>query len=252
MKKLIAPLALCALIIAACQTKLNTTVYTDDYVLPLSDLRQDTLTVKISAEYPLGDDEVTVKLRKTISELLFSYGWDTDESCFDSVAVAYRNSIVDDYLYEYSHSAEDTTDTSIMSWELDMTGYFLPDWDKYYRYREDFYEYKGGAHGISGTVCFVFDMKDGSLVEEQEFFKDGYEEPVSALIRQHLVTDYVPQLQEGFEAEDFVTSPASVNGVYLPGPKGVKWFYQPYEIAPYAFGIIAVEVPWDELKPWVR
>ena len=62
---------------------------------------------------------------------------------------------------------------------------------------------------------------------------------------------------DGFDVEELLNSPVSpasacVNGVFLPGPKGVSWVFQPYEIAPYSFGIITVEVPWKELKAWVR
>lgn len=258
MKKLFAPLAVCALILAACQTNLKTAVYTDEYVLPLHEMRQDSLAVNISVEYPVGSDEATFALRKNLCDFLFDYGWDTEEGCVDSIALCYRKSVVDEYLNEFLQSAADTTDERIMSWERSIDGRFLPDWDKYHRYEAEFYEYSAGAHGQSARVYYVFDKKDGSLVEESEFFRDGYEEPVTELIRKHLQSDYIPQLEaDGFDVEELLNSPVSpasacVNGVFLPGPKGVSWVFQPYEIAPYSFGIITVEVPWKELKAWVR
>ena len=257
MKRLLAPLAVCVLLLASCRTNLKTAVYTDEYVLPLHELRQDSLSVNISFEYPVGGDEATVTLRKELCDCIFGYGWDTVD-VVDSIGLYYRNSIVDDYLNEYLQSAADTTDQRIMSWERDIDARFLPDWKGYHRYVADLYDYQGGAHGQSGCVTFLFDKKTGKRVEEWDFFKEGYEEPVSALIRQHLQSDYVPQLEaDGFDVEDLMSSSVSpesawVNGVFLPGPKGVSWVFQPYEIAPYSYGIITVEVPWKELKPWVR
>ncbi|MBP5637325.1 MAG: DUF3298 domain-containing protein [Bacteroidales bacterium] len=258
MKRLIAPLAVSALILASCQTNLKIATYTDDFVLPLSELRaQDSLSVNISAEYPIGKDNVSDLIRRGITDFLFGYGWETDD-CVDSIAVYYRNALVDEYLAEYLPSVADTSDQRIMSWGFETDGHFLPDWGSYHRYENVFYEYRGGAHGQSGCVYFVFSKKTGELVEEQEFFKEGYEEPVSALIRQHLLSDYIPQLKaDGFDVDELEQGFAEptgawVNGVYLPGPKGVQWTFQPYEIAPYAFGIISVEVPWKELKAWVR
>lgn len=258
MKKLFVPLAACALILAACQSNLSTAVYSDEYVLPLHELRQDSLEVKINVEYPVGDDPVTFALRKNLCDFLFEYGWDTEEGCVDSIALYYRNAIVDAYLHEFLKSAADTSDHRIMSWEKLMDGRFLPDWNGYHRYEVNLYDYSAGAHGQSSCIYYVFDSNDGSLVEESEFFKDGYEEPVSELIRQHLMSDYVTQLEaDGFDVEALMSTTPSpqtawVNGVFLPGSKGVSWVFQPYEIAPYSYGIITVEVPWAELKPWVR
>lgn len=258
MKRIIAPLAVCALLFAACQNNLKTAFYTDDFSLPLHELRQDSLEVKINVEYPVGDDAVTFALRKNLCDFLFDYGWDTEEGNVDSVALCYRNSLVDEYLNEFLQSAADTTDQRIMTWERFVDGRFLPDWKGYYRYEAEFYDYSAGAHGQSACVYFVFDKKDGSLVEENEFFKEGYEAPVSELIRKHLMSDYVAQLRaDGFDVDELMSqslSPASawVNGVFLPGPNGVSWVFQPYEIAPYSYGIITVEVPWKELKPWVK
>lgn len=257
MRKKIILLALGAAIFASCQNTLNTDVYKDFFQIPLSELREDSLTVDISVEYPKGSDDASLMLYSNILDCVFGSGWATD-LVIDSVALYYRNSILDEYMGEYLPSAADTSVHMNMSWETRIEAHFLSDWNEYHRYEENIYEYRGGAHGIDGYVCHIFDTATGKRVEEHQFFKDGYEEPVSKLILAHLLSDILPPLKnDGFDVEELeqIFSEANgvwVNGVFLPSSTGVTWFFQPYEIAPYAFGIISVTVPWEELQEWVR
>jgi len=260
MKKFLIPLAALALTICACQrnsSSLKTELYEDDYVLPLSELRSDSLKVKMSVEYPVGgaSDEVLKNLRKSIADVVFG-GLNNNDNVAEC-GENRRQEIVDEYLAEYGQSAADTTDQRIMSWEFDDQAYFLPDWKDYYIYVVSIYEYLGGAHGNPAYITFVFDKKTGKQVEEWDFFKEGYEAPVGKLICKHIASDIIPTFTaDGIVPEELQKvadeNIACPNGVYLPGTDGVTWTFQPYEIAPYAYGIISVTVPWNELKDWVK
>ena len=42
------------------------------------------------------------------------------------------------------------------------------------------------------------------------------------------------------------------NGNFSPDEKGIGWIFQPYDIAPYAFGALSADVPWEQLKPYLK
>ena len=113
----------------------------------------------------------------------------------------------------------------------------------------EYYGFRGGAHGIATMTPVVFNGKTGDLVSEEEFFVEGYRNPVAGLIRNHLLD----ALEGDEEALATIFEPDLVgpNGNYEVTKDGVTWYYQPYDIAPYDLGVISVTVPWKELKPYV-
>ena len=35
---------------------------------------------------------------------------------------------------------------------------------------------------------------------------------------------------------------------FTVGENGITFYYQPYDVAPYVFGVIEITVPWEELR----
>ena len=35
---------------------------------------------------------------------------------------------------------------------------------------------------------------------------------------------------------------------YVNNENGITFYYQPYDVAPYVFGVIEITVPWEELR----
>lgn len=42
------------------------------------------------------------------------------------------------------------------------------------------------------------------------------------------------------------------NGNFCFTKQGITWQFNPYEIAPYALGSFTVEIPWSELRPYLK
>ena len=42
------------------------------------------------------------------------------------------------------------------------------------------------------------------------------------------------------------------NNNFAPEADGVRWYFQPYEVGPYALGIVSALVTWKELEPYLR
>jgi hypothetical protein len=42
------------------------------------------------------------------------------------------------------------------------------------------------------------------------------------------------------------------NGNFGLFEEGVEWLYQPYEVGPYALGIVSATIPWNQLTPYLK
>ena len=114
----------------------------------------------------------------------------------------------------------------------------------------EYYTFQGGPHGEGTMAPLVLDLNSGEVVEEADFFADGYERPVGALIRKRL-----PEALDGDEqllADIYDLESVAPNGNFEVTSAGVTWYFNPYDIAPYYMGVIRVTVPWNELTDYLR
>jgi len=242
MKKLLA-FAAVVLLMTGCQLK--TTTYADDQAIPLEEGQTDSLIMSVSLEYPVkgASEEVIDKISHSI--LTTAFDLEEEPGTVIETARRYEDNLKDGYFNEY----EDVKEIGVRSWEDRVNGYFSGKYGQFVSYMVEYYGFRGGAHGIATMTPVVFNSKTGDLVPEEEFFVEGYRNPVAGLIRNHLLD----ALEGDEEALATIFEPDLVgpNGNYEVTKDGVTWYYQPYDIAPYDLGVISVTVPWKELKPYV-
>ena len=155
-------------------------------------------------------------------------------------AVAYAKEMELDHYYDPAMTCK---------WYYTVQGSFAEgfmDLQTYQVYSED---YLGGAHGMHYLIPNIINLKTGEIVTENELFKPGYVAPVTELIKSKLALDR--------GVEDINESVMFIEGLVPNGHcgvsgAGVTWYYQPYEIASYAEGIIEVTVFWIDLKPYLN
>ena len=235
MKKLLA-FAAAALLLTGCQLK--TATYADDQAIPLEEGQTDSLIMSVSLEYPV---------KGAPEEVILTTAFDLEEEPGTVIETArrYQDNLKDGYFNEY----EDVKEVGVRSWEDRVNGYFSGKYGPFVSYMVEYYGFRGGAPGIATMTPVVFNGKTGDLVSEEEFFVEGYRNPVAGLIRNHLLD----ALEGDEEALATIFEPDLVgpNGNFEGTKDGVTWYYQPYDIAPYDLGVISVTVPWKELKPYV-
>lgn len=120
------------------------------------------------------------------------------------------------------------------------------------------YSFTGGAHGNYGSALFSFTMNDGKLVPLTDIVQD------TAALRPMLEKAFVAAKStdgETYTLEDLVF-PESIP---LPLPlqwcvvkEGIRFIYNPYEVAPYAVGQTDIVLTWEQLgaladrKKWLE
>lgn len=109
-----------------------------------------------------------------------------------------------------------------------------------------FYTYTGGAHGNSVIKTFTFDTT-GKLLT----FEDVFNNPQDALIAlvpsvyTRIKSTLGEMFQETWVQEGILPTQQNYQAFYLT-KDSIGFVFSPYQVAPYAAGIVRVEIPFTE------
>lgn len=232
------------LLLASCDM-MRTETYQDDLVMPLEEGQADSLFFSASIEYVVTG--MKVEVRQNINRIIVSQVFDLEggEGTLEETAIRYRENLIDEYMNENA-----VLENGVRSWEDRVGGAFQKKYKNYLNYLVSYYSFRGGAHGIQTLSNVVFDAKTGEQVHETDLFAPGYEAPVAQLLRMAVKTSMEeedPELMQLVNLEQVVP-----NGNFSVHENGMEWLFQPYEVGPYALGIVSATLPWDELKPFMK
>ena len=243
MRKLFA-FASALLVLAACDM-VRTETYQDDLIMPLEEGQADSLFFSASVEYIVTGMKVEVRQKINSAIVTQAFDLENGDGSLEEVAIRYRENLIDEYMNENA-----VLENGIRTWEDRISGNFQPRYKDYRNYQISYYSFRGGAHGIQTLSNIVFDNKTGEVVREEDLFTPGYQEPVAQLLRlavKSSMEEENPELMQLVQLELVVP-----NGNFCVREDGVEWLFQPYEVGPYALGIVSATLPWEELKPFLK
>lgn len=243
MRKLFA-FASALLVLAACDM-VRTETYQDDLIMPLEEGQADSLFFSASVEYIVTGMKVEVRQKINSAIVTQAFDLENGEGSLEEVAIRYRENLIDEYMNENA-----VLENGIRTWEDRISGNFQPRYKDYRNYQISYYSFRGGAHGIQTLSNIVFDSKTGEVVREQDLFTPGYEEPIAQLLRlavKSSMEEEDPELMQLVQLE--LVAP---NGNFCVREDGVEWLFQPYEVGPYALGIVSAKLSWEELTPFLK
>jgi hypothetical protein len=145
------------------------------------------------------------------------------------------------YLDDLSQYEEDDYFGGI--WSVDISNSINESHKEYIHLALSGWSYMGGAHGNGETFDVLIDRKTGRVLRLEDFFTDISELTAiaEAIFRKDQELDADTDLGEaGFWFEDgefLLNENFSFNGETL------EFAYNPYEIAPYAAGMISLSIP---------
>lgn len=114
--------------------------------------------------------------------------------------------------------------------------------------------YTGGAHGGSGVYFININPKTGTEFTLDNFLKPGYDDALTALgnraFRQTRQLADTASLSENYF--EFPEDKFQLNKNYGFKKEGIVFFYNSYEIAPYAAGPTEIVIPYEDMKDWIK
>jgi hypothetical protein len=114
-------------------------------------------------------------------------------------------------------------------------------------YRADTYAYTGGAHGMGISRFMVFDTDLKARIQLKDLFIDGYDEILGDMLEKKYseirFLDEEEPLTEAGLFDDHIHPTEN----FQITEEGITFFYNPYELAPYAMGSITISLSKDEI-----
>lgn len=256
MKRTFVFLLAAALLMTACTREIRTEKLLLKEEVPFSEGSAFHYGLDLDIDFPvagLGNDALAA-MRQHIRTLTLGDPYTGFTGPVDDLKAAWRNAAVD----EYRTSNEDLlkemniseAEAFNLNWETMVSGSFGNEWDGCINYLVEQYTYEGGAHGMSGLFPVVFDKSDGQPVPWSRFAPGISEAAMTELIDRHKFDDLEDTLSEnGIDTDNiFYVDTIEPSRWYDVDKEGLTFFYQPYDVAPYVFGVIEITVPWEELK----
>ncbi len=114
----------------------------------------------------------------------------------------------------------------------------------------DRYEFTGGAHGNTVRASDSWNLIDGRIIPLSSLFSPGQNYQVFLIEQMIKQADSQIQQNPGIYFEDYrslIAKYFNEESYYLT-PSGVAVYYQQYEIAPYATGIVVFTIPYNTLQ----
>lgn len=239
-----AAFVLCAAI--SCEQAFSSQTIDTSFKAPLAEGVADSIKIEIRIEYPKSGlkNSAMSNINKALTAELFGDEYATLQP--DKAIEAYKDSRIAEYREDNLPLLEalDGEFAASMNWEDCTYGTVDGIHDNILSYTVTKYAYTGGAHGMTAVSAMNFDMKTGTLITEKDFFKEGYESALASRLSAHL-----PEaLESPSDTAMLFNTDIGPNGNFRITDQGVTYIYNQYEIAPYAWGIIKVTVPWEELE----
>jgi len=104
----------------------------------------------------------------------------------------------------------------------------------------DYYEYLGGAHGMTTRTSYTIDKQKESLITLKELFVQGY--TYADIINKKIKEDISKNPENYFDLGNEFKGISENQSFYIEG-NNLVIYYQLYDIAPYVFGIPEFKIP---------
>ncbi len=110
------------------------------------------------------------------------------------------------------------------------------------------YGYTGGAHGLSVSRFQVIDLHTGRLVGLDEIFRPDYRNDLRDIINSEARKAYGLDSRQGLTEAGFFSDFIDPSDNFFMTKDGIGFYYNQYEVAPYAMGPVSIFVSYTSLR----
>lgn len=176
----------------------------------------------------------------------------------DTLITNYRQDLGELYEYDLRNELKDHELPGWYNYEYEIKATLSEGKEHIRNYKVYRFAYTGGAHPNS-VQKWINITDEGKVLTKEEVFLPNTEAAVCELILKELIrtagerveTDTITSI-EGLREYGIL----QMNGLYLPDnflmeKEGIRFLYNPYDIAPYALGNFELFVPYQELNTYL-
>ncbi|MBN1633683.1 MAG: DUF3298 domain-containing protein [Ignavibacteria bacterium] len=195
------------------------------------------------------DEFVEGGKKEAINNYILSYLIDSIYSYSDAGTNKNIDGMINLFFSDYRDILNETagTDYPAMPWALDINGEVLDMSDFCISYVIHNYNFTGGAHPNGYTRYLNFNPSSGKILDLDDIFKGGYEKKLNKLLEQKFRKEF-DLSPEAPLTEMLFENKIEHNNNFAISDNSIIFLYNRYEIAPYVFGEITLEVPYEEIN----
>jgi hypothetical protein len=179
-------------------------------------------------------------------------GRDCQDADPDQVLEKVRQVFFTNYISSNTDIYSNFPDSPTLNWELLKSMQILYNDNYILSFGVLNYAFTGGAHGMETREFTVLDTRTGKQVYLSDIFRDDYEKELTELLTRTLKTVMgIDPAQKLMENGFFVDEVKPTGNFYLTA-SGISFFYNHYEIAPYASGPNEIFLSYSVISSLLR
>lgn len=161
--------------------------------------------------------------------------------------------LVEDFFKEYKKYYEELTGES-GSWELERKIDIAFVNDRLVSFRFFEYSFLGGAHPNKNNFYTNYDLLTGGKLTPKEIFIEGYESKLTSIAEKKFreARNLKPDESLAEAGFKFINDKFTLNANFGFTKEGIIFFYNPYEVGPYALGSTEVIIPYKDLEGLIK
>ncbi len=208
---------------------------------------------RIILQYPIVDSienpTLSDSIKLIINELLLA-----DEA--GNIAYKTTEERLFDFLQSYQKAVQEMKKdlVPISKWEYKVAIEVLTNTNRIVSLRYSEYSFMGGAHPNTLRLFFNFETKTGRLLSLEDIFTANYQPLLlgagEAYFRRSVGLNSDTPLNT--TAYEFPNARFALPRNFAITATGLLFCYNPYDIGPYALGLIEFEIPFDAILPILK
>jgi hypothetical protein len=112
--------------------------------------------------------------------------------------------------------------------------------------------YEGGAHPNYGKFCFVIDKSTGNKIEYTGLIAGNEAKFLQIAEAEFKAQSGIKKDEEIYSVYHFENDKFHLTDNYTFTRTGIVFCYNPYDIAPYSFGMIELTLPYEKVKNLIK
>lgn len=197
-----------------------------------------------------GNSVVSDSLATIIRQCFF--GVSNSDSTTESLVHSMKSDFFDNYFSTNEEMYKEMPEGMSYNWEMLKFMHIMINNDHLLTFYITSYGFSGGAHGLETDQYYSVNLKTGKIIQMQDIIRPGTEEILSGLLTGKL------KKMAGLAPDSRLTDSGYFTDTIKPGsnfyltPDGIGFYYNQYDIAPYAFGSTNIFLDFNELKGVMR
>ncbi|NWF89150.1 MAG: DUF3298 and DUF4163 domain-containing protein [Ignavibacteriaceae bacterium] len=215
-----------------------------------SEICDSTGCAKIVLEYPA----IKTSFNSAVKDSLEAYIMNTLlENYSQQLKLKSLDEMAKVFMADYVGAKKDFPDYTI-PWEINNTISVIYNSNSIVSFQSELYHFTGGAHGNSGVYFSNFNSQDGSKLLLSDLMNSNYKSELNKIAEKIFRKEKKLDPSASLEAEGFwfADNKFSLNENFGIKNDGLVFYFNFYEVAPYAMGPTEIRIPYSEIKSLIK